>query len=573
MNKNIESNYRKFPKTQVEGEITNGWPAIVEKLGHQLIAIDTYTGVNVGEIEEALGGSFRIIHTTDLYKPVEEVEALTEQFMTDNAIFGHVTSLSLRNFFDSAKLEAASRQLNGSDEKVAVVGPGAFIVAPEAAIKVYADMPRWEIQLRMKKGEVNGLGVKNNQEPFNLQYKRGYFIDWIICDKHKKQWFSECDFLLDSTIAGQPKLVEMGLLRTALNKVAHQPFSFVPYFNPGPWGGHWLEKVCDLETEGVPNYAWCMNCVAEENSLLIEFENGVIEIPGNDLVFIESRNLLGDAVEGRFGKEFPIRFDFLDTMGGGNLSLQVHPDIDYIQETFGMHYTQDESYYLIDAEDDAVVYLGLKENADLDDMFKKLRSAHANGTSFEAEEFVNVLPARKHDHFLIPSGTIHCSGKNSLVLEISSTPSHFTFKMWDWGRLDLDGKPRPINLEHAYHVIDESRDTGYVNRELVNNVEVVSSGSGWVEERTGLHQREFIETRRHFFSEKVLHESNGTVNVLMLVEGSQAIIESPDDAFEPFVINFAEAIVIPASISSYTITPYGNSKGQKLATLKAYVRF
>lgn len=572
MQDKIKTTYRKFPLTQVSGEILNGWDSITKLLEGPLIAIDTYSGVDTKEIKDALGGLMSIIDTNDLFKSATEIESLTEPFMTDNEIFGYVTCLEIRNFFDPSKTKAAKREIINSEQKMVVLGPGAFLVAPDAEIKIYADMPRWEIQQRMKKGEVNGLGVSNHQEPFNLQYKRGYFIDWLICDKHKKQWFPKSNYLLETIHPNQPKLVDMELLHGALSKIAHQPFSFVPYFNPGPWGGHWLEKVCDLETEGVPNYAWCMNCVAEENSLLIEFDNGIIEIPGNDIVFFESKNLLGDAVEGRFGKEFPIRFDFLDTMGGGNLSLQVHPDIDYIQDTFGMHYTQDESYYMIDAEDDAVVYLGLKENVDVDEMFTELKSAHANGGSFDAEDYVNVFSAKKHDHFLIPSGTIHCSGKNSLVLEISSTPSHFTFKMWDWDRLDLEGKPRPINLEHACNVIDKKRDTKYATSELINQVEEVARGTGWVEERTGLHKREFIETRRHFFSEKVLHESNGSVNVLMLVEGTSAIIESPHAKFEPFVINFAEAVVIPASIDSYTITPYGESKGKKLATLKAYVR-
>ena len=281
---------------------------------------------------------------------------------------------------------------------------------------------------------------------------------------------------------------------------------------------------------------------------------------------------MGDAVEARFGKEFPIRFDFLDTMGGGNLSLQVHPDTTYIQENFGMHYTQDESYYILDADEDADVYLGLKEDADLEKMFGELQDAQADKTGFNADLYINKLPAKKHDHFLIPAGTIHCSGKNSMVLEISATPFIFTFKMWDWGRLGLDGKPRPINIEHARNVLCGERRTKFVDEELVNKVEVIDKGKGWTEEKTGLHQREFIETRRHFFSNTVLHKNNGSVNVMMLIEGEEAVVESPDLTFEPYVVRYAEAFIIPASIDSFTVSPTGKSTGKTIATIKAYVR-
>ena len=109
------------------------------------------------------------------------------------------------------------------------------------------------------------------------------------------------------------------------------------------------------------NYGWCFDCVPEENSLLLDFGSQRLEIPSLDLVFDQPRALLGEKVHARFGDEFPIRFDFLDTMGGGNLSFQVHPLTEYIQRTFGMHYTQDESYYILDAGPRASVYLGLKD--------------------------------------------------------------------------------------------------------------------------------------------------------------------------------------------------------------------
>ena len=225
----------------------------------------------------------------------------------------------------------------------------------------------------------------------------------------------------------------------------------MPFFDPGPWGGSGWSEVIGLEPVG-DNYAWCFDCVPEENSLLLDVDGTVVEIPAMDLVLTRPRELLGPRTFARFGAEFPIRFDFLDTMGGGNLSLQVHPLTDYIHDIFGMTYTQDESYYMLDAGEDAGVYLGLRDDTDVDQMFRELAAAQDGRHPFHAEEYVNVFPAAKHDHFLIPAGTVHCSGANSMVLEISATPYIFTFKMWDWGRVGLDGgRGRSISSTPGEH--------------------------------------------------------------------------------------------------------------------------
>ena len=265
--------------------------------------------------------------------------------------------------------------------------------------------------------------------------------------------------------------------------------------------------------------------------------------------------LLGEAVHARFGEEFPIRFDFLDTMGGGNLSFQVHPLTEYIRKHFGMDYTQDESYYLLEAGPDASVYLGLRENVDRAAMARDLQMAQAGGAHFPAEKYTNKFPAKKHDHFLIPAGTVHCSGAESMVLEISSTPFIFTFKMWDWGQLGLDGQPRPIHLQHGLANIQWERDTRWTTRNLINRFEPLGSGNGWREERTGLHEREFIETRRHWFTKSAPHDTLGGVNVLNLVDGEEAIVESPTNAFEPFIVHYAETFIVPAAVGRYTVRP------------------
>ena len=572
-------NYDRFPSTKITGTILQGWDAVHTLLVEcfkvkKVVAVDFYAGVREEEVagELELLSPTLFINTRNLMKPQDEIKAMTERFMTDDVLFGYVTNLTLNDYFDAEKLEQARKQVADATGRVIIVGSGAAMVAPAEATVVYVDMARWEIQQRFRGHEVKALGVDNREDAVSLQYKRGYFNDWRILDRYKESLFGRVDFWLDTHIANEPRLIDKETFFKGIEETVKTPFRVVPFFDPAPWGGQWMKEVCGLNPEK-ENYGWCFDCVPEENSLYFEVNGVRFELPSVDLVLLKSRELLGEPVEARFGKDFPIRFDFLDTVGGGNLSVQVHPTTQFIRENFGMYYTQDESYYLLDAKEGASVYLGLKTGIDKNEMIHDLREAQKGEVVFDTERYVNRLPAKKHDHYLIPGGTVHCSGSEALVLEISSTPNLFTFKLWDWQRLGLDGKPRPINVERGKDVIDWKRDTEYVNKHLANRFTQVAEGDGWREECTGLHPNEFIETHRHWFSKPVTHHTNNSVNVLNLVEGEEAVVESPINAFKPFVVHYAETFIIPASVGEYTIAPYGKSVGQECGTIKAYVRY
>ena len=574
-----KANYDRFPSTKISGTVIQGWENICSLLEEHLKAypalpVDYYTGVYEEEVINELHrlSPALFIDTRDLMKPESEIKAMTARFMTDDVLFGYVTNITLNDYFDQDKLKKAREEVIATKGKVVVVGSGAAMVVPAEAVLVYADMTRWEIQQRFRRHEVKALGIDNRKDAVSLQYKRGYFNDWRVCDKYKESLFDKVDFWLDTHIATEPKMIDQTTFFKGIEETVHSPFRVVPFFDPAPWGGQWMKEVCDLDPEK-ENYGWCFDCVPEENSLYFEVNGVRFELPSVDLVLLKTRELLGEPVEARFGKDFPIRFDFLDTVGGGNLSVQVHPTTQFIRENFGMYYTQDESYYLLDAKEGATVYLGLKTGIDKNEMIEDLRKAQKGEIVFNTEKYVNKLPAKKHDHYLIPGGTVHCSGSEALVLEISSTPNLFTFKLWDWQRLGLDGKPRPINVERGKEVIDWKRDTEYVKQHLANHLTKISEGDGWREERTGLHPNEFIETRRHWFTKPVTHHTNNSVNVLNLIEGEEAIIESPNGAFKPFVVHYAETFIIPANVNEYIISPYGKSAGKECATIKAYVRF
>ncbi|MGD0741263.1 MAG: mannose-6-phosphate isomerase, partial [Terracidiphilus sp.] len=136
----------------------------------------------------------------------------------------------------------------------------------------------------------------------------------------------------------------------------------------------------------------------------------------------------------------------------------------------------------------------------------------------------------------------------------------------------LDGRPRPISIEHGVANIQWDRTTEWVRRELINRFETIREEAGWREERTGLHEREFIETRRHWFTGTVLHQTDGGVNVLNLVKGDEAIVESPSGTFAPFVVHYAETFIVPAAVNAYTVRPHGISVGKRCGTIKAFVR-
>jgi mannose-6-phosphate isomerase class I len=579
------SNFDKYPAIKVDGyEGWKGWSSVMTALEQQasaagkertVIAVECYPGVQLTEVTAQLRKGFptaRIFETSSALLPEQTINEMVYPYVTDDPVFGYMSPLSLDQFFDATQLSAIATEA-GSVEAgiVLVVGIGATLAVPQPDLLVYADMPRWEIQLRFRRNEAGNLGATNFSDSFSYKYKRSFFVDWRVCDRHKQSLMDRWDFALDTVIAGEPKMVRGAALLAAFKQAVQQPFRVVPYFDPGPWGGQWLKKVIGLDPNQV-NFAWGFDCVPEENSLLLQFGDMIFETPGINLVFNQPEQLLGKKVYEAFGAEFPIRFDFLDTMEGGNLSLQVHPLKEYIREKFGMPYTQDESYYFLEAIEGAFVYLGLKDDIVPEKMIDALEDAQNNGSDFDAEAYVQKWPVKKHDHVLIPSGTVHCSGANSVVLEISATPYIFTFKLWDWGRMGLDGKPRPISLEHGKNVIQWDRTTEWTREHILDKKELIGEGDGWKEERTGLDEFSFIETRRHWFTKKVTHHTEGRFNVLNLIEGREAIVESPSNAFKPFIVHYAETFIVPADAGAYTIRPYGESEGQQCATIKAYVR-
>lgn len=554
-------NYDKYPTKEIMGyKAWRGYANIAAELKQRVagrkkavIVLETYTEVDVAEILEGLKGVYdQAFNAEDCAMSDESYNARIREFLTDDRVFGIMNTLNVQDVYIPEKIAEMREKIAAEHGVILVYGVGASLIC-ESDLLVYADLARWEIQLRFAKGGTNWK-TANSSAPKLAKFKQGFFVEWRMADRLKRRLLKKIDYLLDTNRKGDPAMAEGDGFRAGLEKFASEPFRLVPYFAPEVWGGQWMKEICDLD-KSASNYAWAFDGVPEENSLYMSFNGIRIEIPSIDVVFYRPQKLLGSRVHGRFGDEYPIRFDFLDTMGGQNLSLQVHPLTEYIQNTFNMHYTQDESYYILDCGEDCNVYLGLKEGIDGNAMIADLRLAQTGATAFPAEKYVNTWKVKKHDHFLIPGGTVHCSGKDTMVLEISATPYIFTFKLWDWGRVGLDGIPRPVHIDHGEKVIQWDRTTSWVKENLVNKFYTISDDGKNKIEHTGLHEREFIETRRYTITSFVEMESEGSVSQCNVADGRGAIIESTDGSFAPYEVHYAETFIIPESVKKFRIKP------------------
>lgn len=577
------TNYDVRPEVVIKdyNDAWEGYDEIVSKLkmiiqesekSQFVLAIESYPGVRNQEIVSGIIASLsptKVIFADDYAYDSETVTRMIQRNLTDDRVFGLMSHHELAEFFDSDKLKAIQEEVHDIHGLVVVYGTGATVVASNPDLLIYADLARWEIQLRYRAGAPNWKAT-NEKEDALRKFKRGYFFEWRVADRQKKKVYSQIDFLLDTTIENHPKMVSGQDFRQALKQVASQPFRVVPYFDESVWGGQWMKERFNLD-RSKGNYGWAFDGVPEENSLLLRFGDVQIEVPSINVIHQFPKELLGPKVHARFGTEFPIRFDYLDTVGGGNLSLQVHPLVEYAQENFGIAYTQNESYYILDAGEDSTIYLGVKDDTTKEALFEDLRKAEKGNYRFPDERHINVFPVKKHDHYSIPAGTIHCGGPNTVVLEISATPYIFTFKLWDWERVGLDGIPRPVHLDHGEANVQMDFNTTWVKKNLINPFETIRENDHERVEKTGLHELEFIETRRYWFKENVEIETFDSVNMLNLVEGEEATVESLDGSFAPFTVHYGETFIVPEQVKRYVIRNSKND-GREMAVIQAFVK-
>lgn len=553
------STYDLYPTHPLqEGEVGAGFEGLAEALkGEVCVVIDGYGGVLWEDFRDrldaalnALGAPPAWVSVDTALRPEADLQDMLEPYLGgDDPIFGKRYPGLLENFFDPYKL----RDLAPQGNKTILYGTGAALAGWPGPL-VYLDVPKNEIQFRSRAASVRPLGLTADS-PMGAKemYKRFYFVDWPVLNEHKKRLLFDIDVIIDAQRPEVPTWATGHALRSSLQAVSKSVFRVRPWFEPGVWGGQWLKSEIPELEQDVPNYAWSFELIVPENGLIFESGN-LLEVSFDFLMFQDRAAVLGEAAP-RFGDAFPIRFDYLDTFSGGNLSVQCHPSPAYIREHFGEGYTQDETYYILDCAEDADVYLGFAEGVDPAAFRSELESSAETGEKVDIERYVHKERAHKHDLFLIPNGTVHCSGINNLVLEISATPYIFTFKMYDWQRLDLNGKPRPLNIARAFDNLDFGRTASRIRKEFVSTPKLLEERDGGSVIHLPTHSEHFYDVWQLELTGTMTLDLDGRAHILNLVEGEAIGVETSNGFAQTYA--FAETFVVPAAAVSYTLTNLG----------------
>ncbi|MFI1753600.1 class I mannose-6-phosphate isomerase [Streptomyces sp. NPDC020571] len=563
--------YDPLPSYQpVGGKVAVGWPALAADLppGPLVLAVDGPAALDWAALADGLAGAVRAagrdiapIDVRDHYAAAADERITALPVPADDPFFTPLSEARVADLFDSPpRPERPVR-----DGVVLVYGPGASLCEPD--LLWYADLPKRYAEAAVSRGELPvGVNLGRSAAPGDLV--RLFYTDWPVLDRHRDAIAGRIDRWIDVQDAAGPAALDGAALRSTLAHLARGPVRTRPYFNSTPWGGQWAASELGF-TPQAGNTALGYELIAPEAGVMIGDKGAAqVEVPFQLLCVAHPEDMLGADVHRAFGTSFPIRFDYLDTMGGGNLSLHLHPRERYMREVFGWPYTQHETYYVTASEDGARVLLGLTGEADLGVMRSQVEDAIRNGTPMPVEEHIQSHPATVGQLFMIPAGTPHASGAGNLVLEVSATPYLYSLRLYDWLRKDAAGASRPLPYEHGFANLDTARRGDDVTKDLIQQPRQLRSGEGWREEVIGALPEMFYAVHRLVVSQGsgIPDDTAGRFHILNVAAGEGAVIETHDG--RTHTLAFAETITIPAAVGPYRVRALG---GDEVRIVKALV--
>ena len=549
-----------------------------------VVALDGYTTANwtvfVNLIAREcclLGLGFEAIDANAAtLKSGKEIDAIIDPLLIwdtkidPTLLYGKVYKGGYQGLMDEARTEAFKKAVPASRQagKISVVyGYGSLI--PELRelydVKVFFDLTPMKSMLRIRRGEYSNLG-KERPGIINRTIRRCYYCDFecAVRNRHELWENNVPDWYVLDNDPQNLQLMPFGTFSDICAQLVKYPFRAKPCYLEGVWGGSYMKKLRKLPDE-MRNAAWVFDFIPMEVSVVVEAGDEKLDINYCSFVHKEGVNLMGEDCVKKFEGYFPIRFNWDDSYHStGNMSIQCHSGGEYNVKNYNEFGRQDESYYVVVTGHDAKTFIGFRDDADIPQFFRDIEAADTEHRPCDYMKYVSYEESKPGLQVMLPAGTIHSSGRNQVILEIGSlTIGSYTYKMYDYLRLDFDGKQRPIHTrlgeenvrqDRRYSVIHDPESPEYI----VQKPRLAASGEGWEEYILGENPQVYFSLRRLEFEKKCEQDTGGKLfHVLTLVDGDAVRVRSVRHPERYFDLQFMDIVCVPADMGRYVIENLG----------------
>ena len=549
-----------------------------------VVALDGYTTANwtvfVNLIAREcclLGLGFEAIDANAAtLKSGKEIDAIIDPLLIwdtkidPTLLYGKVYKGGYQGLMDETRTEAFKKAVPASRQagKISVVyGYGSLI--PELRelydVKVFFDLTPMKSMLRIRRGEYSNLG-KERPGIINRTIRRCYYCDFecAVRNRHELWENNVPDWYVLDNDPQNLQLMPFGTFSDICAQLVKYPFRAKPCYLEGVWGGSYMKKLRKLPEE-MRNAAWVFDFIPMEVSVVVEAGDEKLDINYCSFVHKEGVNLMGEDCVKKFEGYFPIRFNWDDSYHStGNMSIQCHSGGEYNVKNYNEFGRQDESYYVVVTGHDAKTFIGFRDDADIPQFFRDIEAADTEHRPCDYMKYVSYEESKPGLQVMLPAGTIHSSGRNQVILEIGSlTIGSYTYKMYDYLRLDFDGKQRPIHTrlgeenvrqDRRYSVIHDPESPEYI----VQKPRLAASGEGWEEYILGENPQVYFSLRRLEFEKKCEQDTGGKLfHVLTLVDGDAVRVRSVRHPERYFDLQFMDIVCVPADMGRYVIENLG----------------
>lgn len=546
--------------------------------GGLVVAMDGYAGADFNDLYGSFaqelhqrGIECARIDMRDIYEPTSRIDELVSTSLPPKSeedpvlLFGVLYKGEICDFFSKEGLALLRKDAGGVPAKrcLVITGHGSChrSLLDVADVHVFLDVTPKEAAIRAREGRLVNIGDKSPRK-FKEVMRRNYYVDFEVILKIRKA------LLVDGTLdyyvcADKPADFVLMRGKTALSimaSLANYPFRTKPVYLDGIWGGEYMRSWRQLPRDS-KNVAWIFDLIPMEVSIVVDAAGRQVEFPFSTFTEAETDQIIGPRANKQFKGYFPIRFNYDDTYhSDGNMSVQCHPFSKLCRETYGEMGSQDEAYYIVATAHEAKTFIGFNDGVDPHEFLELAKKSEKDGSSVDYEKYVNHIDSVPGRQVMIPGGTIHASGRGQLILELGSlTMGSYTYKLYDYNRVDADGSRRPIHTKMGERALHFERTTSWVNKNIAIQPIPDGEGNGWRQFIIGKTDLMYYMTRNLFMGvgSEAEFSNDGMFTVLTLVDGEHIRVSSKSNPDYFFDQDYLDIVVVPASIDNYVIENTG----------------